>query len=252
MKKSFYDEYYQIESTHWWFIGRRRILATILDEYVGRNDQQRILDLGCGTGKMLQFLQDWGQPIGADVDRSAVVFCRQRGCQAIVHCAAEALPFVDGSMNAITAFDLLEHVVDDGRVLGEAHRVCRTGGKFVASVPAFSFLWGRQDEISNHQRRYTASQLKGRIVNMGLTLLKISYLNTLLFPVIFAIRITRRIRDTVLPTHQRACVSDFSMTSPGRLNDLLARVFSLEALLLDKMNLPLGVSILVVAQKSLR
>ncbi|MBM4428742.1 MAG: class I SAM-dependent methyltransferase [Chloroflexi bacterium] len=250
MRKEFYHEYYEIESTHWWFAGRRRIFATMLDRYAGRDDRRRMLDLGCGTGTMLQFLQGWGQPIGADVDDSAVTFCRQRGCGAVVRCAAEALPFADATLQMITAFDLLEHVTDEGRVLKELHRICQRGGKLMATVPAYDFLWGRQDEISRHQRRYTAPALKTRVESAGFVPLKISYLNTFLFPIIALVRLSRRFLSMFRPTSQEACVSDFSMTSAGRLNDFLGWLFALEASLLARINLPFGVSILVMAGRN--
>ena len=250
MRKDFYSEYYEIESTHWWFTGRRRIFATMLDRYAGLDDRRRMLDLGCGTGTMLQFLQGWGRPIGADVDDSAVTFCRQRGCGVLVRCAAEALPFANEALQVITAFDLLEHVADEKRVLKELYRVCQRGGKFMATVPAYDFLWGRQDEISKHQRRYTAPVLRTRVVNAGFVPLKVSYLNTFLFPIIAIVRLFRRLWGIFRPATEEVCVSDFSMTSAGRLNDLLGWLFALEASLLARINLPWGVSILVVAQRA--
>jgi len=250
MRKEFYSEYYEIENTHWWFRGRRRIFATMLDKYAGPDDRRRILDLGCGTGTMLQFLEGWGHPVGADVDDAAVRFCRQRGRGAVVRCAAEALPLSNESLQVVTALDLLEHVADDTRVLKELYRVCQRGGKLMATVPAYGFLWGRQDEISRHQRRYTAPVLKTRVVSAGFVPLKLSYLNTFLFPVIAIVRLFRRLYSIFRPAKEQALVSDFSMTSAGRLNDLLGQLFGWESSLLARINLPWGASVLIVAQKA--
>jgi SAM-dependent methyltransferase len=241
MQKDFYTEYFELEDWHWWFIGRRRIFLRILDRYLPPAGPEgwRLLDVGCGTGTMLVCLAGYGEARGIDADEEAVRFCRRRGLENAEHVTSETLPFDDDAFNVVTALDVLEHVDDDTRMLREIRRVLRPGGTLLVSVPAYRFLWGPQDEISHHKRRYTARQIGARAAAAGFAERRLTYFNTLLFPPIAALRVLRSYRRGPIKLK-----SDFSLTSPGRMNSLLTRVFASEAPLVERFDLPFGVSIL--------
>ena len=249
MKKEFYAEYYKMEDRHWWFVGRRHIFLRMLDKYLpaAANGQRRcILDVGCGTGTMLQYLSRYGDVFGVDSDEQAVSFCHKRGTYQVrqVGPLPSALPFEDGTFDLITMLDVLEHIDDDGGALREMHRLLRPGGMLMLAVPAYRFLWGPQDEISHHKRRYVAPEIRERMMQAGFNIRRLSYCNTLLLPIIAAVRVVR----PYLPrTFQMK--SDCTMTKLGLLNGLLGRIFALEAPLVERMNLPCGVSILALAFK---
>jgi SAM-dependent methyltransferase len=249
VERSFYAEYFAIEDKHWWFVGRRRVLLRVLDRFVGKSEgRAKILDVGCGTGAMLPYLSRYGDVQGADADEEAVRFCRLRFSGNITRLTDPSLPFVDESFDVVTMFDVLEHINEDVRALGEVHRILRPGGIFVATVPAYGFLWGAQDVISHHKRRYLAGELKSRLEISKLHVMKLSYFNSLLFPLIAAIRILRR--PEVRGRGPSELKSDFTMTRPGPMNEVLARLFSLESVLINKIDFPFGVSILAVAKKN--
>jgi hypothetical protein len=123
--------------------------------------------------------------------------------------------------------------------------VLKPDGLLLATVPAYRFLWGPQDEISHHKRRYRAKELKARLEQAGFSLLKLSYFNTLLFPFIAAIRLGRK----VVPGQPAELKSDFTLTNAGFLNQLLASIFALERHLITRFDLPFGVSIVALARK---
>jgi SAM-dependent methyltransferase len=246
MKSEFYGEYFEVEDRHWWFIGRRKILLQVLSDHLdGAAGRLEILDFGCGTGTMLEHLGAFGDARGVDADPAAVEFCHRRGVEAVEHVPPGPLPHAGGSFDLVTALDVLEHIPDDRFALSELLRVLKPGGTLLVAVPAMPFLWGPQDEISHHERRYVLRQLRERLVSGGFTVDRLTFFNTLLFPPIAAIRVlrpTRRGSDDV--------TSDFAMTSPDSLaNRVLARVFSSEAALLRRTDLPFGVSLLALAQK---
>jgi SAM-dependent methyltransferase len=247
MRREFYAEYFQIEDRHWWFLGRREIFIRLLDRYLcptPEDHTRRILDVGCGTGTMLRHLSRYGRVEGIDADPEAVRFSRERGVEHARHVDSLPLPFQDGTFALVTALDVLEHIDDDAAMLAEIHRVLAPAGKLLVSVPAYRFLWGPQDVISEHKRRYVRRELKARLVGAGFEIERLSYFNTLLFPPIAAIRVLRlnRIRG-----RER---SDFELTKPGWLNAVLARLFALEAPLLERLDLPFGVSILGFASRT--
>jgi SAM-dependent methyltransferase len=247
MHKEFYAEYFKIEDKHWWFIGRRQIFLQILDKYLGRRGSartRRVLDVGCGTGTMIGHLARYGQAEGIDMDAAAVAFCHQRGVTAVQQVTGLPLPFADGTFDLVTALDVLEHIDDDRAMLRELYRILRPGGFFLLSVPAYPFLWGPQDDISNHKRRYVAPEIRERLTTTGFRVARLSYFNTLLFPIIAAVRVLRPYKPGSTDLK-----SDFTMTKPGPINTLLGRLFALEAPLVRRGNLPFGVSILCLAAK---
>lgn len=247
MKKEFYTEYSEIEDVHWWFIGRRKIILNILDKYISSNNRSKVLDFGCGTGSMLRYLKRYGWVVGVDVETSALHFARQRGNANLVQMTADNLSFGNCSFDLICAFDVIEHLDDDLNALREFYRTCRDGGHLILTVPAYRFLWGRQDEISEHKRRYTRKELRQKINASGFTIRKLTYFNTLLFLPIAVIRMLgRMITDS---TQQESVRSDFTMTSPGKINNLLSVVFGCEAFPLRIIDFPFGVSILCIAEK---
>jgi SAM-dependent methyltransferase len=246
VNKEFYAEYYEIEDKHWWFVGRRQIFLTMLDKYLplANGQERRILDVGCGTGTMLGYLSRYGHAEGIDADEEAVRFCHERGIDSVSLVDSLPLPFGDNSFDLITILDVLEHLEDDRAMLCELRRVMRPGGALLLSVPAYHFLWGPQDEIAHHKRRYVAREIRERLQQSGLIPRKLSYFNTLLFPIIACVRVMRPYRPG-----SPKLKSDFTMTKPGPINGLLGRLFALEAPLVKRADLPFGVSILGLAYK---
>ena len=239
-----------MEDVHWWFVGRRRILLQVLDRYVGRGhkDQRRILDVGCGTGTMLTYLASYGKAQGVDVDEEAVGYCHERGLADVRQGAAETLPFDDGSFDLVTALDVIEHLDDDAVALREMRRVLRPGGQVLVTVPAHRFMWGDQDEVNMHKRRYVAGEIRDRLTTNGFQVLRLSYMNAFMFPPIATIRLLRRLQQRVRPgTTQK---SDFRFPAPRPVNFLLALIFGAEAPIIRRVNIPVGVSILALAQKT--
>jgi SAM-dependent methyltransferase len=244
MRQAFYAEYFTIEDRHWWFVGRRRIFLSLLDQYLPAavGGQRRILDLGCGTGTMLGYLARYGATEGVDADLDAISYCRQRGIENVQVVEGSGLPFEDSKFDLVTVLDVLEHTEDAAGMLEEVKRVLRPGGLLLISVPAFMLLWGAQDVVSHHFRRYRAPELRRLLGSAGFEPRRLSYFNTLLFAPIAAIRLTRR-----LFAHGGEPQSDFRLTTRPRSNRLLAAVFGLEAGLLRRGDLPFGVSILALA-----
>lgn len=248
MQKEFYAEYFELEDKHWWFVGRRRLLLKLLERVLGRahaNPGREILDVGCGTGTMLQYLSAYGTATGADADPAAIYFCRKRGLENVGQLTDATLPFEAATFDLVTMLDVLEHIDDDLGMLREVARVLKPEGLLLATVPAYRFLWGPQDEISHHKRRYRAEELRERLEDAGFSLMKLSYFNTLLFPFIAAIRLGRK----VVPAKAAELKSDFTLTKAGSLNRLFASIFAFERHLITRFDLPFGVSIVAVARK---
>jgi SAM-dependent methyltransferase len=245
MQESFYGEYSEVEIRHWWFAGRRRILIAELERNppVGPAGTAEILDLGCGTGGMLEPLRRFGAVRGLDADERAVAFCRARGEKRVELLESDRLPLPDDSIDLVTAFDVLEHIEDDRGMVAEIGRVLRPGGSLLVTVPAYRWLWGAQDEISHHFRRYERDELRDLISESGFELRRLTSFNTLLLPAVAVIRLLRRLFPP------RELRSDFQVGGgTGFTNRVLTAVFSSEAALLARIDLPAGVSLMALAR----
>ena len=127
------------------------------------------------------------------------------------------------------------NVTDIGVVKNVANGACEA----TMFVPAFEALWGLQDDVSHHRRRYTADDLRSVFRRAGLTVHRLSYFNTALFVPIAAARWAMRLVRPPVDTEN-------DLTSP-LINRVLGRLFGAEAVLLSRFNLPVGVSLLAVA-----
>jgi SAM-dependent methyltransferase len=242
MEQHTYSIMYEVEGTHWWFAGRRRIISSFVEEICREMDvdRPRILDVGCGTGANLELLGRFGEAEGVDVSEDALAFCRARGLQNVRHGAAEKLPYKDGTFDLVTALDVVEHLDDDVAGLREMRRVLRKNGRALLFVPAFMFLWGVQDDVSNHRRRYTLSGLRRVVREAGFEVERATYANISFFAPILAGRILMRATGL-----RPASENNINI---GALNGVLGRVLGAESSLLRHVNFPFGVSALCVAR----
>jgi SAM-dependent methyltransferase len=248
MQQHTYSIMHRVEETHWWFVGRRKIIESFLVRVCAelnassRKEPLKILDVGCGTGANLEMLSQFGRAEGVDVSAEALEFCRERGLRQVKQGAAEALPYEKDSFDLVTGLDVVEHLDDDVAGLKEMRRVLRPGGEVVLFVPAFMFLWGVQDDISNHRRRYTMAGLKAVVSKAGLEIGSASYVNLSFFAPIFFGRLLMRVTG-IRPA------SENNITI-GALNGILGKLFGAERFLLRYFNFPFGVSIICVARRA--
>ena len=243
MMEHTYPILFRIEQTHWWHIGRRKILEGFVADICRRvtDRRPRILDVGCGTGANLIMLARYGNAAGVDVSEDALAFCRERGLDQVRLGAGEELPYEEGTFDLVTAFDVVEHMDDDLAGLSEMHRVLRPGGRVLLFVPTFMFLWGLQDDVSNHRRRYRLSQLRRVLEQAGFEVERTTYANiTFFFPILL---VRKLMRLTGIKTESENTIN------VSALNGVLGRVLGAESWILRYMNLPFGVSGLCVARK---
>ncbi len=238
MEKILYDEMWQTESEHWWFRARREILAKTIATFVPKGAP--ILDVGCGTGFILEKLQHDYHAHGLDHAEVAVNYCHQRGLTFVKQGLLGEETFDGKKFRLISFFDIIEHMEDDLTMISIAKSYLSDDGYLMITVPAFQFLWSAHDEIHHHKRRYTKESLKNLLEKAGYTVRYITYFNTLLFPMIALIRAVgnltgRRNASDAKPTNQI-------------INDMLYRIFHSECMFIPKVSFPFGVSLLAVAE----
>src|SRR5688500_1817334 len=244
MKQHTYAIMDRVEDTHWWFVGRRAILETFLKQIIedprSKIENPRILDVGCGTGANLEMLSQFGSADGVDVSDEALDFCRKKGL-TVQKGSAETLPYPDETFDITTALDVVEHLDDDIAGLKEMHRVTKTGGYSLIFVPAFMWLWGVQDDISNHRIRYTTKQLIQRVEKAGFAVERATYANFTFFAPILGGRTLMRLTGLKPESENNVNIS--------ALNGVFGKLFSAERHWLKRLNFPFGVSIVIQAKK---
>ncbi len=187
MKKPFREALDRIEREHWWYRGRQVILERALDRFIG--NPERSLAIGVGASREAEMLSKRTRLVAVDREE---IHRRSAEVAMGVQTDAALLPFLDASFDAVFIFDVLEHIEGDDAVLEEIRRVLRPDGALLLTVPAFMFLFGRQDRMSDHKRRYRRGKLMQLVSEHGLEVQYCTYFNTMLFPPIAAARVARR------------------------------------------------------------
>lgn len=230
----------EIESWHFWFGARLTLVEELLKRHLP--ESALVLDLGCGSGKVLDVLARQGhRPIGLDARPEGLARVRARLPGAwLVRGHAHRLPFKDGALDAVVTLDVLEHV-DDRVVLEEIARVLRPAGTVVATVPAAPWLWSYRDDDAGHLRRYSRKRLEHVFRGAGFEPREIRYYQSLLFPLVAVSRLAGRRRRTLRDAEERP---------PALVNHALAGVNALEVRLGRRVRWPWGSSLLAVARKS--
>src|SRR5262245_40387571 len=210
-----YEVMFDVEDHHWWFVGRRAIVFSQIEDALGAHAAPRagvppegplsepphagpralpglsevshagpralpgprVLDIGCGAGATMDHLKRYGRPYGIDLSALPLRFSRQRGHQRTLRASATELPFDSESFDLVTALDVIEHLENDAEGLAEIRRVLKPGAPAVIFVPAFQSLWGPNDVQSGHKRRYRLGQLRAAVEKAGLRIETISYAN---------------------------------------------------------------------------
>lgn len=239
MERSVYEDMNRLEQSHWWFVARREILAKVIDAYVPRGSA--ILDVGCGTGFVLQQLKNDYEAHGLDAAPIAVDFCHQKGLPNVHLGLLGETDFGRREFDLVSFLDVLEHLDDDVDAMTKARALVKKDGLLLVTVPAYQFLWSAHDVSHHHRRRYTRGSLERAVRAAGFEPLFVSYFNSVLFPLIFSARMAGRLLG-------RGSTSDAEGQPPPLVNKLLHAAFAAEKAVLPKVSMPFGVSLLCVAR----
>src|SRR5579859_2631696 len=153
-----------VEDRHWWYKERRSLLARELRRLPAPG---LALDIGAAGGGNTRVLREHGwRPVALEYAPTAAQIARERGVDVIRGDARE-LPMRTGSLDLVTAFDVLEHIEEDYLAASEITRVLRPGGTALIAVPADMALWSAHDEAVDHVRRYDRAGLTDLILKGG-------------------------------------------------------------------------------------
>lgn len=244
MNAPVYEEMYQVESRHWWFGAKHKIVRNLLARYAPPMPtyKPRVLDLGCGCGYLLHLLQGQYDAVGMDGFPQAVEFSKRRGVHVEVGLLPDSVPFPDASADVVLMLDVLEHLEDDYACFARAARLLRPGGLAICAVPAYPWLWTQRDVFHQHFRRYTRRAFTSLMNSGGMKSQFVSHMNSVFFPAAVGERLARKF----LPLREGR--GDLEMpTAPT--NAVLREVYAAERVLLGRVSIPFGLSLISVSRR---
>jgi trans-aconitate methyltransferase len=243
-----FEKLAQVEDRHFWFTSRNRMLAGVLDR-IALPEDARVLEIGSGTGNTLRVLErayPRATLVGVDLYDEGFGVARQRTAAHLVRAAIEHLPFVR-PFHLVAAFDVLEHVADDGAALECLRKLLTEDGWLVVTVPAFAHLWSRFDEDSHHVRRYAIDELRDRLREAGYHTERATFFMAALYPLLRAARLAA---DRFGGDQGRSSPVARELRVMPIVNPVMTAILDLEASHVARGGrLPIGTSLLAVARR---
>lgn len=249
MDQSVFEKVHRLQKEGFWFwAGRNKITLALLEKHDLQISDHVILDIGSSEGAFLDYLKSRRLKFtGIDIDEKAIEFCRKRGLgDNIRYGNIKDIPFEEESFNIVTALDIVEHVDDDLKAMREINRILVRGGISLIIVPAYQWLWSKNDVAYHHQRRYSRKSFIQLAEKGGLKIEQWSYFNFFLFPAFVVITLFSILFPGKVKT------SSVLKPLPGPVNYLLKQIIFFEIWLITKLgiSLPFGSSMIFVLRKN--
>lgn len=247
MEETEYLKMYEVEESHWWYVGLHELIMHFVDMERAKKGPLKILDAGCGTGRLCQLMAGFGDVSGCDISGIALELCFKRKIKTF----SADLNLADlGTENydVITSIDVLYHrlIQDDRKVLTRFNKALKPGGILILNLPAYNFLKSRHDMAVHTRQRYTKSSTANKLKDAGFIIEKATYRVGFLFPFIAVYRLLQRLS---MDKPDDKAVSDVAMPSQF-VNKTLLSLNRLENRFIKKISdLPFGTSLFVVARK---
>jgi len=242
-----FERYAEIETSHFWFVVRNKIICDAIRARFA--NARNLLEIGCGNGGVLAEIGRNFPGIklcGGDAFVHGLAYAAKRMPDAeLYQMDATNLPFRE-EFDLVGAFDVLEHVDDDERMLRQIFAACKPGGGIVVTVPQHPFLWSRTDEYAHHKRRYTRKELVCKVEKAGFAVERVTSFVSLLLPLMMLSRFMQRKHAAT----ENSIDEGFRISPP--VNKLLGWIFGLERRAIQLgLSFPAGGSLLLVARKNL-
>jgi len=238
---------FQAERDHFWFKGFRQFVTPLIERAVAGVSHPRILDCGCGTGANLTMLRRYGDAYGFDLTAIGVRYARDHFQHRVARASATHVPFASRAFDLVTSFDVLYCLQDDQerQAIAEMARLVKAGGGLIVNVAALEMLRGGHSILSEEVRRYTRSMLRERLEPAGFEVVRLTYTNATLFPLMLAVRTAQRVTGM---TDADDTTKEIALPAKP-VNTALTALLSLEARALRVADMPFGSSLLCLARR---
>ena len=238
---------YRAEQTHFWFRGFRQFIQPLIERALDGVSAAQILDCGCGTGTNLSMLRPFGSAYGFDLTMIGVEFAHAHG-HRVARASIESIPFDSAVFDLVTSFDVFQVLPDEVEqsAIREMARVVKPGGWLVMNVAALKMLHGRHSVLSEEKRRYTPKRLRWIVESGGFRIERLSFAHAAILPILLPVRVWHRL--SARNGSVQAGEAEIAVPSPP-VNAAMSALVGLEARVLRLMNMPIGSSLMCLAQK---
>lgn len=241
-----YSNIASLERDHWYYSGKRQFVRDWISRTRPPSPDDVLLDCGAGTGLFAEEMQAHCRVLVLDDHEEALCILRTRfRPEQILSLVGDRVPLPDGSLDYVTALDVLEHVPDDAAVVRGFHRLLKPGGLSVVTVPASMALWSDWDVALHHFRRYDRPQLRALFAPEEWEIIHVNYTNVLAYPAVWLVRRWRGWRKRNADARPIARAED--RIPLASVNSLLRETFVRMARW--RTPFPFGVSLLLVARR---
>lgn len=251
MENSEYSNHFNTEDNHWWFIGQRKILTNVFEKYVNKNENLKIVDAGCGTGRNIIELQKYGEVIGIDYSETAIEFCKKRGIRELINRNIANTNLPNNSVDVIISVGVFYHKdINVKKTLQEFSRILKKNGTLIIMTPAneifrSKFLKTSHDTLMHTGRRHNLTDLSNEIKNKDFSIIKKSYYTSILFLPAVLSRFLSKIKESFKKENS----SNIKNYKKNLISFLLKNIMFIEAFLIKRISFPFGVSLLIVCKK---
>jgi SAM-dependent methyltransferase len=246
-----FEKVVSAEDKNFWYISRYKILQQLFSKYIGPETQASVLEIGCGTGNVLQSLSKFKnyKLMGAEIHLEGLKFAKKRHSDIeFIQMDATNIPFEE-KFEAVGAFDVLEHIEEDELVMKNVYRSLKKKGYFFVTVPQYMFMWSETDEIDCHKRRYSRKELLAKIKNAGFKTEYCSSFVFTLFPFMLVSRLMKRRKKRDKTATIEEAFSEL-ISLPSYINSIFKQMMLLDEWFFRLgIPLPFGGSLVVVARK---
>ena len=254
-----FDVLLRMQRRHFWYRGRHRLLLKVFRKEISRRFGSpgglQAIDMGGGVGGWLEYLQARGAgmcgrlALGDSSMRALSLAGPVVGSFAARYqIDLSDLPWQE-EWDVVFLLDVLEHIPDDREVLRQVRRSLRPGGLLFVTTPALRFFWTYNDDLTRHQRRYCKQDFRVLGESVGLEVLRTDYFMFLLSPALLLSRLLSPPAASATPEQLRDHVARTHRIPPRLINEALAKIFSLEASMVNHLAFPWGTSILALFQR---
>jgi len=192
-KPEYYVDLAALEARNFWFEARNELILWALGIY--KPNARSLLEVGCGTGFVLAGIAKAYPEItlsGSEIFVAGLAHAARRVPSAhLMQMDARRIPF-QAEFDVIGAFDVLEHIEEDGAVLSQIYRALKPGGILLLTVPQHPKLWSVADDHACHVRRYTGVEIETKVRECRLSILRSTSFVTMLLPAMLLSRIASK------------------------------------------------------------
>ena len=240
-----YERVFRLQGVHWWYFSRMRFLDVLLR---GIPKHGRVLDVGCGPGSMLHYLEKYGEVVGVDSHPPALEMARTHFSGQLLEGDCCLLPFSEAQFSLVAACEVLYHrnIADVRQAVRECARVLEPGGHLVVVDSAYSACYSAHDRAAHGARRFNRDMLAEAFQEAGLEVVHATYAYSLLLPVVWLVRRWKEL------CRVEECSGEELRETWGPLNSVMIVWFALEAQVAGRWGLPFGLSVQILGKKPMR